>query len=107
MPSSPATTDASPGSSSGGGFGWAWIVLSVSLALHVIDEAMRDFLSLYNPTVLAIRERFPFFPLPVFTFQIWLSGLIGAAVARDLALCIPGRKLGPSLFLSSWDSYAE
>jgi hypothetical protein len=41
---------------------------------------MTDFLSVYNPTALAIREWFPFFPLPVFTFQIWLSGLIGAVL---------------------------
>jgi hypothetical protein len=60
--------------------GWAWIALSLSLAIHVIDEAMTDFLSVYNPTVLAIRQRFPFFPLPVFTFEIWLSGLIGAVL---------------------------
>jgi hypothetical protein len=52
----------------------------LSLAIHVIDEALTDFLSVYNPTVLAIRERFPFFPLPVFTFKIWLSGLIGAVL---------------------------
>lgn len=41
---------------------------------------MTDFLSVYNPTVLAIREQFPSLPLPVFTFQIWLSGLIGAVL---------------------------
>jgi hypothetical protein len=77
MPSSRAKTDASLGGFSGRGLGWAWIALSLSLAVHVIDEAMTDFLSVYNPTVLAIRGRFPFIPLPVFTFQIWLSGLIG------------------------------
>ena len=80
MPSSRAKTDASLGRFSGGALGWAWIALSLSLAIHVIDEAMTDFLSVYNPTVLAIRERFPFFPLPVFTFEIWLSGLIAAVV---------------------------
>ena len=80
MPSSQAKADASIGRSSGGGLGWAWIALSLSLAIHVVDEAMTDFLSVYNPTVLAIRERFPFFPLPVFTFEIWLSGLTGAVL---------------------------
>jgi hypothetical protein len=56
------------------------VALSLSLAIHVVDEAMTDFLSVYNPTVLAIRERIPFFPLPVFTFKIWLCGLTGAVL---------------------------
>jgi hypothetical protein len=57
-------------------FGWAWIALALALAVHVTDEAWTDFLSVYNPTVLAIRERFPFLPLPTFSFKVWLSGLI-------------------------------
>ncbi len=56
-------------------FGYAWILLAATLALHVTDEAMTDFLSVYNPTVLAIRERIPFLPLPTFTFGVWLTGL--------------------------------
>lgn len=62
-------------------FGIAWVALSVSLALHVTDEALTDFLSVYNPTVLAIRARIPFSPLPTFTFGVWLGGLIFAVVA--------------------------
>jgi hypothetical protein len=57
-------------------FGYAWIFLCVALALHVTDEALTDFLSVYNPTVLAIRKRLPFLPLPTFTFGVWLTGLI-------------------------------
>jgi len=56
-------------------FGYAWIFLAAALALHVTDEAMTDFLSIYNPTVHAIRERLPFLPIPTFTFGIWLTGL--------------------------------
>lgn len=56
--------------------GIAWIALCFALALHVTDEALNDFLSVYNPTVQAIQQRFPFLPLPTFTFGIWLSGLI-------------------------------
>jgi hypothetical protein len=56
-------------------FGIAWVCLCVALALHVADEAATDFLSVYNPTVLAMRKRFPFLPLPVFTFRVWLTGL--------------------------------
>ena len=56
-------------------FGIAWILLCVALALHVVDEALTDFLSVYNPTVRVIRKRLPFLPLPVFTFRVWLTGL--------------------------------
>jgi len=61
--------------------GIAWIALSLALAVHVADEALNDFLSVYNPTVEAIRRRLPYLPLPVFTFEAWLTGLIVAVVA--------------------------
>jgi len=32
----------------------------------------------YNPAVRAIRARFPFLPLPIFSFRVWLSGLVVA-----------------------------
>jgi len=60
--------------------GWAWVSLCLALAVHVFDEAMTDFLSVYNPTVRAIRQRFSFFPMPVFTFEVWLTGLIAAII---------------------------
>jgi len=56
--------------------GWAWLALCAALALHVADEALTDFLSFYNPMVERIRERVPFFPMPTFTFEVWLTGLI-------------------------------
>ena len=59
----------------------AWIGLCGALAIHVADEALTDFLALYNPTVLAIRERYPSLPLPTFTFEGWLALLIFAIVA--------------------------
>src|SRR2546422_4935342 len=57
-------------------FGFAWLALCGALAVHVADEALTDFLSVYNPAVRAIRARFPFLPLPEFTFRVWLGGLI-------------------------------
>ncbi len=60
--------------------GLAWIALCLALAIHVMDEALTDFLSVYNPTVLAIREKFPFLPLPTFSYEIWLAGLILAVI---------------------------
>lgn len=58
-------------------FGRAWVVFALAVALHVTDEATHDFLSVYNSSVHAIRDRFPFFPLPTFSFAVWLTGLIG------------------------------
>src|SRR5438552_10327882 len=40
-------------------FGFAWAALCVAFAIHVTDEALTDFLSVYNPAVRAIRARFP------------------------------------------------
>jgi len=62
-------------------FGVAWLALCVTLAIHVADEALTDFLSVYNPAVRAIRARCPFLPLPTFTFRGWLTGLVLALVA--------------------------
>ncbi len=55
--------------------GIAWILIWLALALHVTDEALTGFLSIYNPTVTALRERFGFWPMPNFTFEVWLAGL--------------------------------
>lgn len=62
-------------------WGWAWVALCLALALHVTDEALTDFLSVYNPAVLALRARLGWFPMPTFTFSEWLAGLIIAVVA--------------------------
>jgi len=67
-------------------FGIAWVCLCVALALHVTDEAMTDFLSVYNPAVRAIRKRFPFLPVPVFTFKVWLTGLCLGILRRFACL---------------------
>ena len=62
------------------GFGLAWAVLCAAFAIHVADEALTDFLSVYNPAVRAIRARFPFLPLPIFSFRVWLTGLVAAVL---------------------------
>jgi hypothetical protein len=61
-------------------YGWAWVALCLALAVHVADEALTDFLFVYNPTVKALRQRWRFFPLLTFSFKVWLSGLIAAVV---------------------------
>ena len=65
--------------------GWAWIGLCAALAIHVADEALTDFLAVYNPAVLAVRERYPSIPLPTFTFETWIALLIFAVVALAAA----------------------
>jgi hypothetical protein len=54
----------------------AWLLLTVALAGHVLDEASTDFLSVYNPTVEALRGSLPWLPLPTFTFETWITGLV-------------------------------
>jgi hypothetical protein len=65
--------------------GPAWLALTVALAAHVADEAVTDFLSVYNPIVSAARERWAWFPMPTFTFDVWLVGLI---VLVGVLLCL-------------------
>lgn len=56
----------------------AWLLLTVTLAGHVLDEAMTDFLSVYNPAVEGLRQSLPWLPLPTFTFEAWIGGLVAA-----------------------------
>lgn len=65
--------------------GLAWVLLALALAVHVADEASTGFLSVYNPTVLALRAKLGFWPMPTFGFREWLTGLI-AGVLVLLAL---------------------
>ena len=60
--------------------GIAWVALCAVLGLHILDEASTHFLSIYNPTVLAMRAKLGFWPMPTFEFREWLSGLITAIV---------------------------
>ena len=62
------------------GFGSGWLALTVAFALHVFDEAVTGFLNIYNPTVIALRERWRWFPMPTFQFREWLVGLIVAVI---------------------------
>ena len=67
--------------------GFAWIALCVALALHVFDEASTGFLDVYNPTVVALRTKLGWWPMPTFPFGVWLWGLIAAIL---LALLLSG-----------------
>lgn len=67
--------------------GRAWLALCFALGAHVTDEALTGFLAVYNPTAMALREKLPWLPLPVFHFETWLAGLI-LAVLVLLALSV-------------------
>jgi hypothetical protein len=81
------------------GYGVPWLLLCGALTIHVVDEALTDFLSVYNPTVRAIRARFPFVPLPTFTFRVWLGGLVTAIV---LLLLLTPAAFGGAPELRPW-----
>jgi len=62
----------------------AWAALTAAFALHVLDEATHDFLAWYNPTALRLQQRLGLpFP-PVFSFPVWLTGLIVVVVILAL-----------------------
>ena len=44
--------------------GIAWVQLCLALAAHVTDEALTGFLSVYNPTVLALQAKLGFWLMP-------------------------------------------
>ena len=80
----------------------AWLLLCFALAVHVADEALTGFLSVYNPTVHALTQTVPWLPLPIFTFEVWITGLALAVAA--LLLLTPwiaqgGRGARPAAYL--------
>jgi hypothetical protein len=60
--------------------GLAWMCLCLATAIHVTDEALTGFLTVYNPTVSVMRERWGWFPMPTFEYREWLLGLMGGIV---------------------------
>jgi hypothetical protein len=61
-------------------FGHAWVLLTIVLASHVADEALTGFLAVYNPIVREARMRLGWFPMPEFTFGVWLAGLCALVI---------------------------
>jgi hypothetical protein len=67
---------AGPASAAPNNFGLAWVLLCLSFCAHVADEALTGFLNVYNPTVIAMRARLSWFPMPTYGYREWLVGLI-------------------------------
>lgn len=79
----------------------AWLLLVAALAVHVVDEALTDFLEFYNPLVLSIRSRLHWFPMPTFAFGVWIAGLV--LLVLVLALLAPAVRRGVVVTrLASW-----
>lgn len=79
----------------------AWLLLVAALAVHVVDEALTDFLDFYNPLVLSVRSQIHWFPMPTFTFGVWFAGLL--LLVLVLAFLAPAvRRGGVATRLASW-----
>jgi hypothetical protein len=61
-------------------WGLAWVSLCLAFAVHVADEALTDFLSVWNPFVRSVHARFSWAPLPTFEFVVWLGALIAGVI---------------------------
>jgi hypothetical protein len=66
-------------------FGAPWLALCGAFGLHITDEALTGFLNVYNPTVLAMQQRWGWFPMPTFGFREWLVGL---TVGCGILICL-------------------
>ena len=60
--------------------GIAWILFTLSVGLHITDEALTHFLSIYNPTVASLRQTLGWWPMPEFEFRTWLGGVIAFVI---------------------------
>lgn len=74
---------------------WAWAMLVSALALHVLDEALNDFLGFYNPLVRGLKERFGFWPMPEFSFGVWIGGLAAVVLLGFLVIPLVRRRSKP------------
>ena len=69
----------------------AWIALCAALAIHVADEALTDFLAVYNPAVVSIRAKYPSLPFAPFAFETWLALLSVSVVSLLASSCFVWR----------------
>jgi hypothetical protein len=58
----------------------AWNLLTLAFALHFIDEALNDFLSIYNLMAEKLRDYLPSIPWPTVTFTTWMTIVVTAIV---------------------------
>jgi hypothetical protein len=56
----------------------AWFVLSVTLALHIAEEASSGSYLVFGETLDLLRQIFPQLAIPPFQFTVWLIDIVGA-----------------------------
>jgi hypothetical protein len=72
-----------------GNLGIPWLLLCLSFAANILDDALNDFLGYYNPTVLTLYGHFSWFPRIDLNFREWLVGVIVAEVVLLLLTPLP------------------
>jgi len=77
-------------------WGIAWLLLCLSFAANILDDALNDFLGYYNATVLTLYGHFSWFPRVDLSFRQWL---VGATVAEAVLLLLTPLAFRNSLFL--------
>jgi hypothetical protein len=73
---------------------WAWLTLSLVLALHVADEVMNGTLAFYRGLSDFVMDYMPFVKLPPFRYEVWLVDLIGASLLIAMTWLVHRRR-GP------------
>lgn len=68
-------------------WGIAWLLLCLSFAANILDDALHDFVGYYDATVLTLYGHFSWFPRVDLSFREWLVGAILADAI--LLLLIP------------------
>jgi len=66
-------------------FGIVWLFFGYTLALHVLDEAGHDFVTVFNSNALLIRRAVPFLRIPALTQQDFM-GIMALFLTLLLAL---------------------
>jgi hypothetical protein len=57
-------------------FGICWLFFGYALALHVLDEAGHDFVSVFNSNALMIRRAVPFLRVPVLSLPDFIGIMV-------------------------------
>lgn len=78
----------------------AWKAMAWAILIHVLDEAWNNFLVVYNPVAMALTDRYPWLPIPVFRFEYWLGGLL-AAVFILMALTPVARRGSRAIMIAA------
>ncbi|MGC2529551.1 MAG: hypothetical protein WA639_17510 [Candidatus Acidiferrum sp.] len=77
-------------------WGIAWLLLCLSFAANILDDALHDFVGYYDATVLTLYGHFSWFPRIDLSFRVWLVGVI---LSEAILLLLTPMAFRNSLFL--------